>query len=152
VLAKALGGAWGDVELAAGTFNANGGHAPDVPCRIRIAERVTVRGAGPGLTRFVARSEPCRLIADAPGAVVANLEKDPGTSPAPPHAPTPAFSRGLRENPYVWQINCPACPGAQPAHRAGFGTKSRTGHRSLSRSPGTGPAIRHSPVPFPLSV
>ncbi len=32
-----------------------------------------MRGAGPGLTRIVAESEPCRIVADAPGATVANL-------------------------------------------------------------------------------
>ena len=76
VLASALAvpGRW--LELCAGTYNLNAGHAPDGSRRLRIAGGVTVRGAGPGLTRLVARSEPCRLIADAPDTEVANLGAD----------------------------------------------------------------------------
>ncbi|MEN6342134.1 MAG: hypothetical protein ABFC89_06190 [Methanospirillum sp.] len=73
LLVKALDGTYDTVALTAGRFNASGGHAPDGSRRIRIAEGVTVRGVGPGLTRLVAQDEPCRVIADAPGATVANL-------------------------------------------------------------------------------
>ena len=73
VLAVALAAPEHEIELCAGTYDLNAGWAYDGSRRLRIAGGTTVRGAGPGLTRLVAREEPCRIIADAPGATVANL-------------------------------------------------------------------------------
>ena len=42
---------------------------------LRPAEDVTVRGAGPGLTRLVAGSEPCRIAVDAPGVDARELRR-----------------------------------------------------------------------------
>ncbi len=44
-------------------------------CRQEIgpAEGVTVRGAGPGLTRLIAEREACRIAVDAPGVTLTNL-------------------------------------------------------------------------------
>ena len=73
VLAVALAAPGRVVELCAGTYDLNAGRAPDGSRRLRIGEGTLVRGAGPGLSRLVAEREPCRIIADAPGATVANL-------------------------------------------------------------------------------
>ncbi|MEN6341979.1 MAG: hypothetical protein ABFC89_05410 [Methanospirillum sp.] len=73
VLAKALAEPGAEVELSAGVFDLNAGRAPDGTRYLRPAENVTVRGAGPGLTRLVARAEPCRIAVDAPGVTLANL-------------------------------------------------------------------------------
>ena len=73
VLAVALAAPERTVVLCAGTYDLNAGRAPDGSRRLRIGAGTTVRGAGPGLTRLVAAREPCRLVADAPGATVACL-------------------------------------------------------------------------------
>ena len=67
VLAKALAGSFDEVALSAGRFDANAGTAPAGNRYLRSAEGVTVRGAGPGLTRLVAEREPCRVAVAAPG-------------------------------------------------------------------------------------
>ena len=73
VLAKALSVPDREVVLTAGRFDMNAGTAPDGTRYLRLAEGVTVRGAGPGLTRLVAEREPCRIAVGAPGVTVANL-------------------------------------------------------------------------------
>ena len=73
VLAKALSVPDREVVLSAGRFDANAGTAPDGTRYLRPAAGVTVRGAGPGLTRLVAEREPCRIAVDAPGVTIANL-------------------------------------------------------------------------------
>jgi hypothetical protein len=73
VLAKAFGVPDREVVLTAGTFNGNGGFNAAGNRYLRLAENVTVRGAGPGLTRLVAESAPCRIAVDAPGVTLANL-------------------------------------------------------------------------------
>ena len=73
VLAKALSVLDREVVLSAGTFNANAGFNAAGNRYLRPAEGVTVRGAGPGLTRLVAEREPCRIAVDAPGVTIANL-------------------------------------------------------------------------------
>jgi hypothetical protein len=73
VLSKAFAEPGAEVELSAGEFDVNGGFATDGTRYLRPAEGVTVRGAGPGLTRLVARADPCRIAVDAPGVTLANL-------------------------------------------------------------------------------
>jgi len=73
VLAKAFAVPDREVILAAGTFDANAGFNSAGNRYLRPAEGVTVRGAGPGLTRLVAGREPCRIAVDAPGVTLANL-------------------------------------------------------------------------------
>ena len=73
VLARALAEPGAEVELGAGEFDLNGGFTAAGNRYLRPAEGVTVRGAGPGLTRLVARAEPCRIAVDAPGVTLANL-------------------------------------------------------------------------------
>ena len=73
MLAKALAVPDCEVVLTAGTFDVNAGTAPDGTRYLRPAAGVTIRGAGPGLTRLVAEREPCRIAVDAPGVTVANL-------------------------------------------------------------------------------
>ena len=73
VLAKALSVPDREVVLTAGRFDVNAGTAPDGTRYLRPAAGVTIRGAGPGLTRLVAEREPCRIAVDAPGVTVANL-------------------------------------------------------------------------------
>ncbi len=73
VLAVALAAPEREVELCAGRYDLNAGRAPDGSRLLRVGAGVTVRGAGPGLTRLMAEREPCRIVADAPGAAVANL-------------------------------------------------------------------------------
>ena len=73
VLAKALAEPDREVVLTAGQFDVNAGTAPDGTRYLRPAVGVTIRGAGPGLTRLVAEREPCRIAVDAPGVTLANL-------------------------------------------------------------------------------
>ena len=73
VLAKALAVPDREIVLTAGTFDANAGFTAAGNRYLRPAEGVTVRGAGPGLTRLVAEREPCRIAVDAPGVTLANL-------------------------------------------------------------------------------
>jgi hypothetical protein len=73
VLARALAVPDREVELSAGTFDMNAGFTPAKDRYLRPAGNVTVRGAGPGLTRLVAAGEPCRIAVDAPGVTIANL-------------------------------------------------------------------------------
>ncbi len=73
VLAKALAVPYREVVLSAGTFNGNGGFTPAGNRYLSLAEGVTVRGAGPGLTRILAENEPCRISVDAPGVTLANF-------------------------------------------------------------------------------
>ncbi len=73
VLAKAFAEPGAEVELSAGAFDLNAGFTAAGNRYLRPAENVTVRGAGPGLTRLVARAEPCRIAVDAPGVTLANL-------------------------------------------------------------------------------
>ena len=73
VLAKALAEPDREVVLTAGTFDVNAGFTSAGNRYLRPAENVTVRGAGPGLTRLVAEREPCRIAVDAPGVTLANL-------------------------------------------------------------------------------
>ena len=73
VLAKAFAVPDREVVLSAGTFDANAGFTAAGNRYLRPAEGVTVRGAGPGLTRLVAAREPCRIAVDAPGVTIANL-------------------------------------------------------------------------------
>ena len=73
VLARALAVPDREVILTAGTFDANAGFTAAGNRYLRPAEGVTVRGAGPGLTRLVAEREPCRISVDAPGVTIANL-------------------------------------------------------------------------------
>ena len=73
VLAKALSVPDREVRLCRGTFDGNAGFSAAGNRYLRPAENVTVRGAGPGLTRLVAEHEPCRIAVDAPGVTLANL-------------------------------------------------------------------------------
>ncbi|HOT94898.1 MAG TPA: hypothetical protein PK089_06890 [Methanoregulaceae archaeon] len=73
VLARALAVPDREVVLTAGTFDGNAGLNAAKNRYLRPAEGVTVRGAGPGLTRLVAGQEPCRIAVDAPGVTIANL-------------------------------------------------------------------------------
>ncbi|MEN6343111.1 MAG: hypothetical protein ABFC89_11205, partial [Methanospirillum sp.] len=73
VLAKAMAEPDREVELCAGRFDANAGYDAAGNRYLRPAENVTVRGAGPGLTRLVAGGEPCRIAVDAPGVTLANF-------------------------------------------------------------------------------
>jgi hypothetical protein len=73
VLAKAFGVPDREVVLSAGTFNANGGFNAAGNRYLRPAEGVTIRGAGPGLTRLFAEQSPCRIAVDAPGVTLANF-------------------------------------------------------------------------------
>ncbi len=73
VLAKAFAVPDREVVLAAGTFDANAGFTAAGNRYLRPAAGVTIRGAGPGLTRLVARTEPCRIAVDVPGVTLANL-------------------------------------------------------------------------------
>jgi len=73
VLARAFAVPDREVVLTAGTFDANAGFTAAGNRYLRPAEGVTVRGAGPGLTRLVAERESCRIAVDAPGVTVANL-------------------------------------------------------------------------------
>ena len=73
VLARALAEPGAEVELSAGEFDLNAGFTAAGNRYLRPGENVTVRGAGPGLTRLVARAEPCRIAVDAPGVTLANL-------------------------------------------------------------------------------
>ncbi|HIH03030.1 MAG TPA: hypothetical protein HA263_03970, partial [Methanoregulaceae archaeon] len=73
VLAKAFAVPDREVMLTAGTFNANAGFNAAGNRYLLPAEGVTVRGAGPGLTRLMAASEPCRISVDAPGVTLANF-------------------------------------------------------------------------------
>ena len=73
ILSKALSVPDREVELTAGTFDANAGFTAAGNRYLRPAEGVTVRGAGPGLTRLVAAREPCRIAVDAPGVTLANF-------------------------------------------------------------------------------
>ena len=73
VLARAFTEPGAEVELSAGEFDVNAGFTSAGNRYLRPAEGVTVRGAGPGLTRLVARREACRIAVDAPGVTLANL-------------------------------------------------------------------------------
>ena len=73
VLAKAFAVPNREVVLSAGTFDANAGFTAAGNRYLRPGDNVTVRGAGPGLTRLVAASEPCRVAVEAPGVTLANL-------------------------------------------------------------------------------
>ncbi len=73
VLAKAVAVPDREVELSAGTFDMNAGFTSSGDRYLRPAGNVTVRGAGPGLTRLVAAGEPCRIAVDAAGVTLANL-------------------------------------------------------------------------------
>ncbi|MEN6518634.1 MAG: hypothetical protein ABFC38_10635 [Methanospirillum sp.] len=73
VLAKAFAVPDREVMLTAGTFNANAGFNAAGNRYLSPVEGVTVRGAGPGLTRLLAASEPCRISVDAPGVTLANF-------------------------------------------------------------------------------
>ena len=64
VLAKALSVPDREVVLTAGRFDVNAGTAPDGTRYLRPAAGVTIRGAGPGLTRLVAERKPCRIAVD----------------------------------------------------------------------------------------
>ena len=72
-LAKAFAEPDREVILAAGTFDANAGFNSAGNRYLRPAEGVTVRGAGPGLTRLVAEGSACRIAVDAPGVTLASL-------------------------------------------------------------------------------
>ncbi|MEN6516964.1 MAG: hypothetical protein ABFC38_02080 [Methanospirillum sp.] len=73
VLSKAFAVPDREVVLSAGTFDGNAGFTAAGNRYLRPAEGVTVRGAGPGLTRLDAGREPCRIAVDAPGVTIANL-------------------------------------------------------------------------------
>ena len=73
VLAKALAEPDREVVLTVGRFDMNAGFTSAGNRYLRPAAGVTVRGAGPGLTRLVAEREPCRIAVDAPGVTLANL-------------------------------------------------------------------------------
>ena len=73
VLAKALAVPDREVVLMAGRFDVNAGFTSAGNRYLRPAAGVTIRGAGPGLTRLVAEREPCRIAVDAPGVTFANL-------------------------------------------------------------------------------
>ncbi len=73
VLAKAFAVPDREVELSAGRFDVNAGFTAAGNRYLRPAEGVTIRGAGPGLTRLIAEREPCRIAVDAPGVTLANL-------------------------------------------------------------------------------
>jgi len=73
LLARAVAVPDREVVLSAGRYNANGSRAPDGTRCLRPAEGVSVRGAGPGLTRLIAEESPCRIAVDAPGVTLANL-------------------------------------------------------------------------------
>ncbi|MEN6341341.1 MAG: right-handed parallel beta-helix repeat-containing protein [Methanospirillum sp.] len=73
VLAKAMAEPDREIVLTAGTFNGNGGFNAAGNRYLSPAAGLTVRGAGPGLTRIVAENEPCRIAVDAPGVTLANI-------------------------------------------------------------------------------
>lgn len=73
VLSKALAVPDREIELTAGTFDANAGFTAAGNRYLRPAESVTFRGADPGLTRLMAGREPCRIAVDAPGVKLANF-------------------------------------------------------------------------------
>jgi len=73
VLVRALAVPDREVVLSAGTFDGNAGFTAAGNRYLCPAAGVTVRGAGPALTRLEARLEPCRLAVDAPGVTLANL-------------------------------------------------------------------------------
>jgi hypothetical protein len=73
VLAKAFAVPGREIVLTAGRFNGNGGFNAAGNRYLRPAEGVTIRGAGPGLTRLVAEREPCRIAVDAPDVTLANF-------------------------------------------------------------------------------
>jgi hypothetical protein len=73
VLAKAFAVPDREVTLSAGTFNGNGGFNASGNRYLRPAEGVTIRGAGPGLTRLIAETSPCRIAVDGPGVTLANF-------------------------------------------------------------------------------
>ncbi|HIH03978.1 MAG TPA: hypothetical protein HA263_09080, partial [Methanoregulaceae archaeon] len=54
VLAQALAVPGAEIELSAGDFDVNAGFTSAGNRYLRPSENVTVRGAGPGLTRLVA--------------------------------------------------------------------------------------------------
>ncbi len=73
VLAKAFSVPDREVLLTAGTFDANAGFTAAGNRYLRPAENVTVRGAGPGLTRLNAAREAGRIAVDAPGVTLTNF-------------------------------------------------------------------------------
>ncbi|MEN6519328.1 MAG: hypothetical protein ABFC38_14335 [Methanospirillum sp.] len=73
VLAKAFAEPGAEIELGAGEFDMNAGFTSVGNRYLQPAENVTVRGAGPGLTRLVARAEACRIAVDASGVTLANF-------------------------------------------------------------------------------
>ncbi len=73
VLSKAFSVPDREVLLTAGTFDANAGFTAAGNRYLSPAAGVTVRGAGPGLTRLIARNEPCRIAVEAPGVTLANF-------------------------------------------------------------------------------
>ena len=73
VLSKAFAEPGAEIELGAGEFDVNAGFTSAGNRYLRPAGGVTIRGAGPGLTRLVARAEPCRIAVDAPGVTLANV-------------------------------------------------------------------------------
>ena len=73
VLSKAISVPTREVELTVGTFDANAGFTAAGNRYLRPAEGMTVRGAGPGITRLIAGREPCRIAVDAPGVTLANF-------------------------------------------------------------------------------
>ena len=73
VLSKAFAVPDREVVLTGGTFDANAGFTAAGNRYLRPAAGVTIRGAGPGLTRLVAGREPCRIAVDAPGVTLANF-------------------------------------------------------------------------------
>ncbi len=73
VLAKAFAVPDREVVLTAGTFDGNAGFNAAGNRYLYPAAGVTVRGAGPGLTRLLAAAEPCRIAVDAPGVTLANF-------------------------------------------------------------------------------